>query len=234
MKQLLTFFLVFFVFSSISQPMSIEEWDELAAINKRLLPKYGYILKSEEEKKADEDFIKTVLKEDLTRKKGSDHLIKIGFNYLYKNDLKIAMSRFNQAYLIDSTNADIYWGYGAIYFTLQDFQRAKQQYDAGLAIDPQNTHLLTDLATYYLAQYYGLQPISEKDALENLNHAVEYLLKSYAIDPKDQNTCFKLSVCFLNKKDCKNAKKYYKECKELGGAPITEDYTNELKKVCKR
>ena len=52
----------------------------------------------------------------------SDYLIKLGFNYMYKRDLKTAMYRFNQAYLLDSTNSDIYWGYGAIYMTLGNFE----------------------------------------------------------------------------------------------------------------
>ena len=35
------------------------------------------------------------------------------------------MYRFNQAYLLDSTNTDIYWGFGGVYMTLGDFENAK-------------------------------------------------------------------------------------------------------------
>ena len=37
----------------------------------------------------------------------------------------------------------------------------------GLAINPNNTHLLTDYGTYYMVQYYALQPIDEKSASKN-------------------------------------------------------------------
>jgi tetratricopeptide (TPR) repeat protein len=118
--------------------------------------------------------------------------------------------------------------------TLGGYQKAAEQYTLGLAINPKNTHILTDYGTYFMAQYYGLQPIDKNGALTNLDSAITYLTKSYQIDTTDQNTTFKLSICYWNKGDCENAWKYYNECKSLGGQPITEDYTNDLKKKCKR
>ena len=144
------------------------------------------------------------------------------------------MYRFNQAYLLDSTNTDIYWGYAGVYMTLGDFGKAEKQYLEGLAINPKSTHLLTDYGTYFMAQYYNLQPIDEKGALTNLDSAITYMTKSYQLDPTDQNTTFKLSICYWNKGDCDNAWKYYDVCNALGGQPITEHYTTDLKKKCKR
>ena len=166
-----------------------------------------------------------------THRKGSDHLISLGFQYLYR-DLKTAMYRFNQAYLLDSTNTDIYWGFGAVYMTLGQYQKAKEQYVEGLKIDPDNTHLLTDYGTYFMANYYALEPADKKNALQNLDTAIKYMTRSYILDPTDQNTTFKLSTLYWNKGDCNNAWKYYKECKVLGGQPITEAYTKDLEKKC--
>ena len=63
---------------------------------------------------------------------------------------------------------------------------------------------------------------------------ITFIEKSYHLDPTDPNTTIKLSICYWNKGDCDNAWKYYDICKELGGQPITEDYTTDLKKKCKR
>ena len=41
-------------------------------------------------------------------------------------------------------------------------------------------------------------------------------IESIAVDPKDPNTTYKLSVCYWIKDDCDNAWKYYDECKKLG------------------
>lgn len=211
MKNSLTILMFLFSLSTFAQQLSISQWDEEAKTNKRLLPKYGYQAKSEGEKQADQELIKSVLEKDSTNRKASDHLISLGFKYLYK-DIKTAMYRFNQAYLLDSTNSDIYWGFGGVYLTLGDYARAEKQYLAGLAIDPKNTHLLTDYGTYFMAQFYELQAVEEKDALRNLDSAIVYMKRSYDLNPKDPNTTYKLSICYWNKGDCDNAWRFYDEC----------------------
>jgi hypothetical protein len=60
------------------------------------------------------------------------------------------------------------------------------------------------------------------------------LKESYHVDSKDKNTLVKLSATYFFKGDCLNAWKFYDECKAMGGQPITEEYTNELMKKCKR
>jgi len=233
MKQLLTLSITLFALTTFGQQMTSKEWDEEAKTNIRLLPKYGYITKSEGQIKADQEFINLALEKDSTNRKASAHLVQIGFNYLYR-DIKTAMYRFNQAYLLDSTNTDIYWGYGGVYMILGEYEKAKQQYLEGLFINPKNTHLLTDYATYLMTQFYALQPIDKKGALTNLDSAIIFMTKSYQIDPTDQNTTFKLSICYWNNGDCINAWKFYDICKALGGQPITKEYTNDLNKKCNR
>lgn len=213
-----------------------ETWEEQAKTNIRLLPKYGYKVKTEEQKQIDQKFVSETLKQleyEGDRVAASGDMIKTGFSYLGKNDLKTAMYRFNQAYLLDSTNADIYWGFGAVYMALGAFDKAQQQYLDGLKAAPRNTHLLTEYASYFMAQYYGLQSLDAKNALVNLDSAMSYLNRSYAIDPKDENTTFRLSVCYWLKGKCKEAWRYYNECKALGGLPITDEYTANLTEKCK-
>lgn len=232
MKKILVLLVLLSSIPGFSQQLSPAEWDEQAKTNMRLLPKYGYKVKTDEQKEADKEFIATALKMDSTSRKASDHCVQLGFKYLYK-DIKTAMYRFNQAYLLDSTNTDIYWGFGAVYLTLGHYSKAEEQYKQGLALDPKSTHLLTDYGTYFMAQYYALQPLPGSKAEQFLDTAIIYMNKSYQIDPSDQNTSFKLSVAYWNKDDCENAWKYYDACKALGGQPITDEYTKDLKKKCR-
>ena len=71
-----------------------------------------------------------------------------------------------------------------------------------------------------------------KGNAEDLNIAIGFFNKSYNIDPLNQNTLFKLSAAYYYKKDCKNAWRFYNECMKLGGKPVTQDYTDALKKMC--
>jgi Tfp pilus assembly protein PilF len=245
MKQIFTLILAVITLTTFGQSSSWDEWEKESETNKRLLPKYGNQVKSEEEKKSDQKFVEEIMTQEQfkgDKRAASNHMIQLGFNYMYRRDLKTAMYRFNQAFLLDSTNTDIYWGYGAIYMTLGNFELGKQQYIEGLSIDSTNAHLLTDLSTYYMEQYFAMIMMPENEyvknpkeqARENLDSAINYLKKSYQIDPKDENTLFKLSTVYYYADDCENAWKYYDECKKLGGRPITESYTKDLKKKCKR
>ncbi len=219
--------------SAWSQQMTLPEWNEEARTNIRLLPKYGNAEKTPRQKQSDEEFIAETMKQakfDGSRTAASHSLVSLGFTYLRRGDIRTAMYRFNQAFLLDNANTDIYWGYGAVYMALGDSETAKKQYEEGLATNPDNTHLLTDLATWYLDKYYKNK--GEEASGSYIDAGAGYLQKSYKLDPKDPDTVFRLSVFCLIKGDCKNARKYYKECKALGGAPITEAYTQDLLEKC--
>ncbi len=233
LKHFLTIVIILAGIVSQGQKMTLKEWNKAASHNKGLLPKYGGIAPTEEEKKIDLEFIRASLEVDSTHRKASNRVISNGFNYLYNGDLKTAMLRFNQAYLLDSTNTDIYWGFGGVYMTLGDFNKAKEQYLSGLRINPNNSHILTDYGTYFFMTYYNLSG-SKNEQAKVLDSAIVYLTRSYNLAPGAPETNLKLSVCYWNKNDCPNAWKYYDNCKSLGGRFITEEYTKAIESKCGR
>jgi tetratricopeptide (TPR) repeat protein len=216
--------------AGVTQPndlITYKEWQEQAKTNIRLLPKYGNLPKTEKQKEADNKLIDNYVKQSGTRRKASEGLIDMGFKYLYRGDTKTAMYRFNQAWLLDSSNVDIYWGFGAVYHSLEQYELALAQYDEGLKIDPENSKIITDKATIYMVNYQKTNNNS------NLKKAIVLFEQSYGLDSKNQNTLFKLSVSYFLNDDCKKAKKYYKECMALGGKSVTQEYTNALNEKCK-
>lgn len=80
------------------------------AINER--PMYGSVEKSAELKQADQKFIETVT-QNVTRDSASRHFSGRGFQLLQNGDYRTAIKRFNQAWLLDSTNYEAYWGFAA-------------------------------------------------------------------------------------------------------------------------
>ena len=124
MKYAFTFLLALVCQLSFAQQITYRQWQEEAKTEIRLLPEYGHVTKSQEQKKADQELIQAEILQEGTPRKASDHLITLGFNNLYSGDLRTAMYRFNQAWLVDPTNANVYWGFGAIYFTFNEVNTA--------------------------------------------------------------------------------------------------------------
>ncbi len=220
MKSLLAFCLVILASSSAAaQQMTLNQWNEEAKTDIRFLPKYGHVEKTADQLEADSNFIRKVLPDFANKRLASEELINLGFKYLY-HDVKTAMYRFNQAFLLDSTNSDIYWRFGAVYMILEDYPRAREQYEDGLLHDPANSRIMTDYGTYFMAQ-------------DKVDSAILFLSRSYTLDSTNQNTSLKLSACYYNKEDCQSAVYYYEKCKSLGGKPITKEFVDALETKCK-
>lgn len=226
MKNLVALLFILFSLPSFAQQISYKDWQGEAKNEIDLQPEYGNLPKTAEYKAEDDKFIKTCLVADGTYRKASEHLVSLGFKYLYQGDIKIAMRRFNQAWLLDSKNENAYWGFGAVYFSFSDYDEALRQLEKGLLINPNSSNILTDKATIYTGFYVSQQNV------EDLNKAIELFNLSYKIDPSNQNTVFKLSVAYYYKQDCANALKYYNECMKLGGQQISPGYAEALKKLC--
>lgn len=227
MKYILTIVIVLVALSSFAQQITYKEWQEEAATEINLRPEYGNVEKSKEQIQLDQEFIKTALEQDGTNRKASEHMVQLGFSYLYRGDIKTAMRRFNQAWLLDAKNENAYWGFGSVYFTFSDYNEALKQLEKGLSINPNSSNILTDKATIYMSIYMN------KQNADYLNKAITLFNQSYKIDPLNQNTLFKLSAAYFYEKDCTNARKFYDKCMKLGGKPIPSGYTDALNNQCK-
>ena len=225
-KRILTLVLFTVFITAYGQQIDYASWKEEAKTNIRLLPEYGNVTKTKEQKEADDDFIKLSLQQKGTREKASEHMVELGFDYLYRTDLRTAMYRFNQAFLLNPKNENAYWGFGAVYFMFNDFENAMIQYIKGLKINPKSSNILTDKATVYLTIF------NMTGNKINLDSATNIFKESYLVDAKNQNTLFKLSVCCFLNENCKDALRYYEECRVLGGRPITKEYIEALNKKC--
>jgi hypothetical protein len=73
---------------------------------------YGNIKKSPEKLKSDETFVAAIVEKAGSRESAFNITCKKAWEAFYENDLETAIKRFNQAWLIDSTKAEVYWGFG--------------------------------------------------------------------------------------------------------------------------
>lgn len=80
-----------------------------------LQPKYGSLPKNEAQKAADAKFLATI--DDHykgNRKKAAEDVSARGWQFLRQGNVSDAMKRFNQSWLIDSSNGSALWGMAAI------------------------------------------------------------------------------------------------------------------------
>ncbi len=229
----LTLLLVFFSVSLFAQDARFEKWQELAKNDINLQPEYGKSEKNPGQIKSDDEFIVEILKHYDDKKLASKKLTELGFQYLYeRGDFPTAMKRFNQAYLLDPKNSDIYYGYGTIYFNLGAMSEAREQFDKGLLVDPDHSRMLTDYGTTYLGDYYSQINSSPTQAKESLEKSKKYLQQAISLDPKDSNTIYKLSIINMNLGDCDSARKFLEKAVQMKNPNVTQEYKTELNQKC--
>ncbi len=185
-----------------AQNMSYEEFQQEARINKRLLPKYGKTQKSDDELAADKAFIEKSIEEHKNVKLASKQMIKAGYHAL-EDDPKSAMINFNQAYLLDSSNADIYWGYGKLYYHFEQYEMAMAFYREGLELNPKSTMLLNSLGESCMAMHKA------DGSIDHMDDCIKKLQSSFMIDPSKAETSKLLTMAYLDVENCEKAKKYY-------------------------
>lgn len=78
------------------------------------LPMFGGREKTAEMKAADAALLATIEKQGLSREEAAKQAVRSGWSYWAKRDPATAMKRFNQAWLLDPENGNIYHGFAVL------------------------------------------------------------------------------------------------------------------------
>jgi tetratricopeptide (TPR) repeat protein len=93
------------------------------AQNVNLLPKFGGGVKTESQKKLDDEFLKGIDAEYKGDKdKASREIAAGGWEFLQNGNLDAAMVRFNQSWLVNSKNGNSLWGMGIVLASAGKFE----------------------------------------------------------------------------------------------------------------
>ncbi|QIL78430.1 tetratricopeptide repeat protein [Hymenobacter sp. HDW8] len=203
------------------------ETDALRAkdrINER--PRYGGLTKTAAHLEADELFIAQSLRQYGTAQAARQAHVNFGWHYLATNHAPTAIKRFNQAWLLDSTAADVYYGFSAYLLHQGQAKEAEQFRQLGQLHDKGNEALLQYYASLAYNQslrrdYPGAIATNEKImALAPTNafahsrtgywymlqqdtaRAAHYLGRAVQLDPQD-------SVSYLNRGWLRYGQKQY-------------------------
>lgn len=129
---------------------SIVEIDSIEDPSEKISPPmFGNSLKTKQQKASDEKFINNVVQEAGSRAAAAKEMVALGWKYYERRDLITSMKRFNQAWLLDPNNADIYWGFGLILAAQGDSVKVIEMYDKSLSINPNNKYIYLNRAHIY-------------------------------------------------------------------------------------
>jgi len=102
------------------------------------VPMYGGMNRSTipELKASDEKLIAEATHQYGTREKAASVIVVNGFVYYQKYDFANAMRRFNQAWLLDPMNAEVYAGFGSVLHDQEKYCEAMQMMEKSLSLNP--------------------------------------------------------------------------------------------------
>lgn len=139
-----------------------------------LLPMYGEIQKCDEQIKSDNQFLADCDKEFKNRKIASQKYIEKAWGYFYDNDANTAMKRFNQAWLLDKDNAEIYWGFGNLMGLRHETKKSIPLFEKSIKLNPNNAKVYESMATSYGQLFYETKRIEYLDlTIKNLKSAIK-------------------------------------------------------------
>ena len=173
-----------------------------------LVPRYGFgrIEKTTEEKSSDTELINQAISEVGSKDSASTYYSQVGFSYFNKGDIRTAMKRFNQAWLLDSTNALSYFGFSSVLTVIGDnidlyfnskslkvssIENPEKYWKIGMQKD--GNHKSEKFALYYISAGY--------ETYGMINKAIESCNKLLSLNPIDTNILYQRGHLYTITKD---------------------------------
>jgi len=111
-------------------------------INER--PMYGLEEKTEQQRRADDEYVGMMTRGGRSREEAGDVAAKNAWNVFYGGDKAAAIRRFNQAWLLDQNNQLALWGFAVTSIDRGDWDAALRYYRMALESGPPNPRLQRD------------------------------------------------------------------------------------------
>lgn len=175
-----------------------------------LLPMYGHAKKCKQQLDADQAFINWCKEEMGDLKDAAKTHINWGNDYYKNKDYETAMKRYNQAWLLDSLNSDVYCGFGLLQIEAKKTDEARELLNRSIILDPKNAKAWRSLAITDWMKFDEQLKATRRIEIDRLNTMIEHLKKAISISPQDDLSFYYLTFAYshFNQKD--SARKYMK------------------------
>lgn len=150
------------------------------------VPMYGGMgrARTPEQKAADEKFILGVTQHYGSRQKAGRVWVEQGFRFQKQDNLAMAMRRFNQAWLLDPVNAEVYAGFATVLHDQGKNCEAMKMSDKALTLNPPTFQgIYTDSASVAILCAVNDKTLSPEAVNELLNRSEALFKKAEEIEP---------------------------------------------------
>jgi tetratricopeptide (TPR) repeat protein len=201
--------------------------------NPENLPMYGQpgVVRSDELKKSDEDFIRDAIIKYGGRDAASRAYAAQGWQAVRSHNLDAAMQRFNQAWLLNRKNYQAYWGFGAVLSDRGKLAEAMEQLNTAreLIDDPSQTSaLLTDVGAVH-SEYAGHLPANDQlERARQFNLANQAFTASLERNPNYAPGWREWAISLYKQERYVEAATKAQRAKELNAEPFPPDFLKDL------
>jgi len=194
------------LFVSFSIMSCVHSEDCVDGINK--LPMFGHVKKCGAQIEADEIFL-SAYKTPTSRKDAVSHILMRAWQYFDAKQLDTSMMRFNQVWLLDSLNANVYWGFANILGMQKRFKESLPLFKKSLKIDSNNSNAWQDMSISYGNIFFETK---NKIYLDSSVYATK---RAVRLDPRNPRFYGQLTSDYSYFVQRDSAKKYLKITESL-------------------
>ncbi len=105
----------------------------------------------------------------------SDYFVKKGWEFFNNNDYSTGIKRFNQAWLLNPKNPDVFWGFGVYMGIKYKFDESIQMLDKSLELNSQNVLVMEDLAKSYNMNGLFNIKLGNEEKKSNFTNAIKVI-----------------------------------------------------------
>ena len=114
-----------------------------SSVDISLIPMHGGFLKTAEQQQADEKFRNEIIKVYGSKEEASDAFVVFARQFFEAGNLNMAMKRFNNAWLLNDENPDVFIGFGDIFKKRGHSKEAAEMYAVADDLKKKQEQLIT-------------------------------------------------------------------------------------------
>ena len=182
-----------------------------------LLPMYGKAQKCPEQTQADNEFLAASEKQFSNRDLASQHYVTEGWKLFEQRQLDSAIKRFNQAWLLDSTNAKVYWGFASVLGVKRQFRASVPLFKKCLVMNPREANAWEGLSTSYGQIFFQTKDITF------LHKSIDALKSCVNLTPQNARVYGQLAGAYSYFVQKDSARKYLAIADRLNPAAVNPE-----------